>query len=1190
MGRASRRKRERREAARHEPFTRLELDSAISLVCAASLSPTASHRLPTLTSAFLELLHRDRHGEVTATQDHLDELLTGGVEGAYSRGLPLAASEDFVPLDIRDEVFAPFRGKHHRLIPGGWEAPVSVVEDAALASRAFDRFLVPELGFGVGDLVELALRYGDHLIAGLRGSWPRDVDEPRMTATISQSEVEARRACLALDEVVADCSIPERATRAAEWATRDLAEARARFDGTGNSLGCAIAIRSGGRKWFAVPGGLLLDTIHEGTSELRDIALRIDDARSHWRQVSRHYVLDRIAALGPVALDVDAGAGNITAVQLVTEHLLLAIDVVPLGLDAAGVSEARRRLAAFVPGVRFSNDSGRQRIPDAAEVAHAVILVGLGEVVDLIPADEAHIPLLEAQVLRWMVATSDRPDDVPRFLLDRAQDRGRQLSFGPFDEWEVWRSGDVGVHGIGIRPTFTVVDPHGEAAEWERHRDLAEVEHALAIAKLAPLVEWTQVSGELHDAGTVHLTHYPRRLNVRVARTTGGPLIAIASQLGSDGQVPADRVARAVLWRLRHMNAAAALRLDDNSTCLRIWVGHSTDAVTGGAVAERSAEAITLIYNDPDPNQDDPAAALEKSVGEALRDVVAGKSQDEFLDAWLASPPGLAIDVKAVPQAVADPGQFEQPHPAIVSHERRWLARQLADADLSPGTRSSSEASALEARIYATLDERFSSQLMELDGVAALPMALADLERLHADRSRHDDDISRRRRLHAAAKTDVDVESVVEERDELVLHIRSVSLVVETLVRDRPRGRAPLVGRERQQLYALARLMIESGLRRDALDYGLADTSIEITDVFEVRLHAGTANFDNASFIRTRTAASLPSSTPAGPADEVTEAALHGWRQDLSTAMEETCGFTMNHVAALLDAATGWEASTYDSLVVATPRDSLVAKAQELTDLDVDGLRAAFDQLLLRSKHLEGPIEHWKLDQRPYRFATRPFVENAAGDILVCPYSTAYSRDIITGHLSDLRSPWADAIPGELAKRLARMREDRNKVFEAQVADRLGEMFAVRPNVKKGTRLGGWFTEREIDAICVDPSRRRLWVVEAKDPAADFVARQIGRSIGRFYGDDGYVPKLVGSVKRAQDAIQGVIAEFGFSSDADAPWSVHGAMVTRRVEAAAFYGTLDVWFMTLDSAVATLDRDRLPDAAYGVLREPIERG
>lgn len=914
MGKASRRKRERREAARHEPFTRLKLDSAIRLVCAASLSPTASHRLPTLTSAFLELLHRDRQGEVTATQDHLDELLTGGVEGAHRRGLSLEASEDFVPLDIRDEVSAPFRGELHRLIPGGWEAPISVVEDAALASRAFDRFLVPELGFGVGDVVELALRYGDHLIACLRGSWPRDVDaEPRMTSTISASEVEARQACRALDEVAATCSVPERAIRAAAWATRDLAEARARFDRSGNSLGCAIAIRSGGTE-FAVPGGLLLDTIHECTSELREIALRVDDARSHWRKVSRRYVLDRIAALGPVALNVDAGAGNITTVQLVNEHLLLAIDVVPLGLDAAGVSEARRRLAAFAPGVGFSNDSGSQRIPDAAEVAHAVILVGLGDVVDLIPANEAHIPLLEAQILRWIVATSARTDDVPRFLLDIAQDRGRQLSFGLFDEWEVWRSGDVGVHGIGIRPTFTVVDPHGEAAEWERHRDLAEVEHALATARLAPLVEWTQVSGELHDTGTVHLTHYPRRLNVRIARVTDGPLIAIASALGSEGHVPADRVARAVLWRLRHMNAAAGLLLNDDSTCLRLWVRHSTEAVAGGAVAEHSGEAITLIYNDPDPIQDDPAAVLERSVGKALRDVVPGSSQGEFQNAWMASPPGLAIDVKTVPQAVADPGPFDQPHPAIVSHERRWLAQQLAAADLSPGARSGTDASALEARIYATLDERFASRLEELDGEAALRLALADLERLHADRSRHDDDINRRCRLHAAAATDVDVESVVEEREELVLHIRSVSLVVETLVRDRPTGRTLLVGRERQQLYALARLMIESGLRRDALDYGLSDTSIELTDVFEVRLHAGTAKFDNANFIQTRTAASLPSSTPAGPADGVTEAVLRRRRQDLNTAMEETCGFAIDHVAALLDAATGWEASTYDSL------------------------------------------------------------------------------------------------------------------------------------------------------------------------------------------------------------------------------------------------------------------------------------
>jgi hypothetical protein len=899
--------------------------------------------------------------------------------------------------------------------------------------------------------------------------------------------------------------------------------------------------------------------------------------------VSRHYVLDRASALGPVALDVDAGTGTITALQLVNERLLFAIDVVPLGLEAAGVSEARRRLAAFAPGAEFSSDLGSQRIPEAAEVAHAVILVGLGDVVDLIPADEAHIPLLEAQVLRWMVATSARPDDIPRFLLDRTQDPGRQLSFGPFDEWEVWRSGDVGVHGIGIRPTFTVVDPHSEAAEWERHRDLADVERALASAKLAPLVDWTQVSGELDDAGTVHLTHYPRGLNVRMARAAEGPLIAIASVLGPDGHVPADRVARAVLWRLSHMGTAAGLLLSVGVTCLRIWVRHSPEAVTGGAVAELTDGAITLTYNDPDPNHDDPASVLERSIGEALRDVVPATSQDDFLDAWMASPPGLAIDVKAVPQVVADPGPFEQPHPAIMSHERRWLAQQLADADLSPGTRSGRDASALEARIYATLDERFASRMEKLDGAAALPLALADLEKLHADRSRHDDDINRRCRLHAAAETDIDLEPVVEERDELVLHIRSVSLVVETLVRDRPTGTRPLVGHERQQLYALAQLMIESGLRRDALDYGLADTAIEITDAFEVRLHAGTANFDNANFIRTRTAASLPSSTSMGAVDDAAEGTPSRWREDLNCAMESAAGFTIDHVAALLDAAIGWEANTYDSLVIPTSRESLVAKAQELTDLDPAGLRAAFGQLLLRTEHLDGPIEHWKLDQRRFRLATRPFVEYTSREVLVCPYSAAYSRDIISGHLSDLRSPWADAIPKGLARRLARLREDRNRAFEVEVAGRLGERFTVRSNIKKDTRLGNWLTEREIDALCVDPGRRRLWVVEVKDPAADFVARQIGRSIQRFYGKDGYVHKVIGSVERAQAALPSVLTALGVS-DTTSTWTVHGAMVTRRVEAAAFFGTPKVWFMTLGGAVATLDTDHVPEAAYGMLR------
>lgn len=92
MGRASSRKRERHEAARQEPFIRLDLRSALNVVCAATPSPTASHRLPTLTSAYLALLSRPRTGEVEATHAHLEELLEGalGLRTAEA-GLPSAA-------------------------------------------------------------------------------------------------------------------------------------------------------------------------------------------------------------------------------------------------------------------------------------------------------------------------------------------------------------------------------------------------------------------------------------------------------------------------------------------------------------------------------------------------------------------------------------------------------------------------------------------------------------------------------------------------------------------------------------------------------------------------------------------------------------------------------------------------------------------------------------------------------------------------------------------------------------------------------------------------------------------------------------------------------------------------------------------------------------------------------------------
>ena len=1188
MGRASRRKRERREAARQEQFRRLELGSALNVVCAATLSPSASHRLPTLTSAYLALLSRSRNGEVEVTHDHLEELLEGGIDAAHDRSLVLAGVEDFVPLDVRDEVRARLRGELHRLVPGGWEAPVSIVEDATLASRALDRFLIPEFGFGIADLTELALRYGDHLIELLRAAWPRDViAEARGEAVISASEVGARATCRCLEDIAATCSHPDRALKALSWATWDMAEAQEWFDRSGNSLGPVLACRWR-RTRVAVPGGLLLDAVHEGVSALREHALAKPGAPARWQHLARDYVLGRTAALGPVALDVDAGAGAITALQHIDEHLFLAIDVVPLGLPRSDLAEAKKRLATISPGAMVSSGSGDQTIPVAAEVARVVVLVGQGDMMDLTAADEVHVPVVEAQVLRWMIATSERPDDVPRFLLDTAENRGRHFSFGPFDEWEVWRSGDVGVDDIGITPTFTMVEAHGEAAEWKHHAALADVERALLEAKLPPLVHWTRIQGELDAPSSVLLEDFPRRLSVRMSRLSNGLIIAVADAGVSHGaRVPADRIARATLWRLRHMGSAPSLLASDDS-CLRLTVGHSSEPIIGGATAERVDDGIGLTYNDPDPDQGDPAGQLETALGKALGGLLPTGAQADFISAWNDAPAGLAIDVTSVPQTVVDPGPFVPPHPAIVSHERQWLAQQLANAEVPRGMRSGADASALEARIYSLLDGRLRSLLHGVDSAVGTRVALEDLERLHADRSRHDGEVSRRVRLHADAGTDIDLQAVIDERDELVSHVRAVALVVESLVQDRPAGDSPLAGRLKWQIYALAQLMVESGLRRDALDYGLANTAIEITDVFEVRLHAGTSDFDNATFIQTRTAASLPkeASTTTRGGDTELEASAARWRVDLDHEFIQTCGFGVAHIAAVLDAIITWAAVGENAPIAVAPRESIVTAACELTDLDLPGIEAALGQLTLRSEDLTGPIEHWKLDQRRHRLASRPIVRDPAGEFLVCPYSAAYARDIISGHLSDLRSPWADAIPKDMATALARLREARNKEFEADVNSRLREVsaFVVRANVKKGTTLGSWRTEREIDALCLDPGRRRLWVIDAKDPAADFVARQIGRSIERFYGEKGHLPKLTGSLERAREALPSVVAHLGFADSASDGWTVHGAIVTRRVEAAAFNGTPPVWFTTLDTLLQTLDADVLPEVDYGLLR------
>jgi len=147
MGRKSREKRERREEGRRplgREIQRWSADSLYPLLDAASVSPTSSHRGPSIAAVFDAAVRSRRDGSRPTTADSLPTLL----EAARQEIPSISSLEDFQPYDVRAEVLGRWGSELFRLIPGSLERPPAVIRQHALLARSIDGVLISDLGFG----------------------------------------------------------------------------------------------------------------------------------------------------------------------------------------------------------------------------------------------------------------------------------------------------------------------------------------------------------------------------------------------------------------------------------------------------------------------------------------------------------------------------------------------------------------------------------------------------------------------------------------------------------------------------------------------------------------------------------------------------------------------------------------------------------------------------------------------------------------------------------------------------------------------------------------------------------------------------------------------------------------------------------------------------------------------------------
>lgn len=1175
MGRKSRLKRERREAARTEPFTRLKRESGLRVLATASVSPTASYRLCSILTAFVELLRRPRDGKIEAGAEHLDELLEG-IPDEVKLLLPM--QEDFVPVDVRYDVRARWRDGLYRLVPGGFEAPVSIIESARFHARVLDPHLRARVGFGIGDLVELVLRASDAAVSALDSVWPDDEVDRDDPVRVSAEECQAFSSLATLASLAEECRDPDAAGSAVEWATVSVERAVDVLTARHHTLGPVLAVETETES-HPVPPGMLLDVVFEGVPRLRELALGDSQVAELWERAAKQEVLRTLAALGPYIAAGEVDGKPVDFLIRVEGYLVLAVCVIP----TPGVGEVRRaksRLRGVKPGVRVDVGGGEHvDIDTATEVARLVVFVDAEGMIMGSLADEVHVQTATLQELRWIVGTSERPSDLPRFLIDRTEDETRGMSFGTFDQWEVWRTGTPGPFQMGVTPSFVSWAAHSEHAEWEHHHETAWVTESLFLVGLGSVAEWTHCSVDSSGpTEAAELIDAARQRAVRVA-VVGDIVVAVGWDAWDDAQLPAVNVGRAVMWRLLHAEPMVD-ELSEQGRVLRIQVLSRPDGDAMSVEAHRDVDGlVSLTYSTTGDGQD--LSGVEVAIGRALASL-SERDAERAWSAWDDSPPGLWVEARSVPFVVSEPTLFTPPHPAVVAAERRELARSLHDSRQQTGTYRDEDAVRLETRIDEILRSRLLSLLDGVDRSSVVQTAARTLEQLHARREADAVDADHRRQLRVAAGQAFDLDEATHAQQQLTSWARALAHVLE-LALTTPTGGSSggeFTGRLQAQVAAVASLVLESGQRRAVAHFGLMDVESNISDSYEVTQTQLLGQVDLGQFARTRAAERL------GDKDELDQVVYFDETDAvaLNDVLKTHLGFTATTMRTLLSAAARWPVSQPLMTATTTP-DELTERVLQLEGQSEPEVRAAIDWLTLRPDNLADPLDHWNVDQRNHRLASRPFVELSSTQLLIAPRSVDYADEVIGGHLTDFRSPWGFAGPAGLRDDQARLRENRNMRFEREVEAVLtaGSSFHVRRNLKQGSVVDGWVLEREVDLVVVDAHRRRIWILDVKDPAVPFAPNQIHRSVKRYHGDRGHVPKVLGSVSRAREHATGVASAL-LAQKCTGEWDVIGGIVSRRIEAAAFVGDPGVRFMTPHTAVQTLDADTMPSADYGAVR------
>lgn len=1178
VGRASREKRERRQHAARTPGSRplaqYNRTSLTALLAAASASPSAAGYLVTIGAAFHAVITRARDGRARATADAFAEIIDGVIDD--DRRLATLISD--APLDARRGVVTRWHGELFRLIPGTWERPVSNIENAAHAAAAANRAVYERHGFGIGDIVELSLRYQDSCARRLANVWP-DGDEPDLT----QAEVNAGGHLESIEDVAARCRRPASARAALDWATRRPEELTFEPDHPSAAVFGPVLAVVGPDGRDAIPVGFFAEATATIVKELLHEAMADPDVATSFQDRTEDRVLHLLSvSSGEHHPHATVDGRHLTDFIKAGDGLYLAV-----ASESAALYRAQSILESVVPGSTVTTSDDRTvEIEHDATVVRLLVAHGVDELFTTGSEEDAPVTVMLGEDLRWIVQTSERDDDLVTFLYDHQRPfEGFRFSFGPFDMWEQWRHNEGSTHRQGIAPTAIFFSPHSEAAEWEKHAQLVWLEQLLLDVSVPALPFWPKLTVADRDVTAidpgemVQLFCIPDPMPVAVRAHLQGPDPALVASIADVIQFKFARCGDALLDAARAAGRDTLLitvgiqRFDDGVS----FAVHATPDLIAVGVDPRASQAL---HPDPKPLVDLLGAKLAAAVTDNESARVALEQR------WAAVPPAITVDSYNLQQAARHLRPYQAPHPHFASDVSRRLGERLAAAGVRPGTWSGDAAKRFESEtVHPILREMLEEGLSRFDRVTLLTIVGELLERAHSTRFQEDAEQARRATLPVDA--DDLVATVHRSRTELNASSRTLALLVEELMRSGVAGGGRPHHFDLSELIAIAEAVLASGLRSESLHHATQDATITVDDAYEISVDTRAGpSVDVEAFQRAQAAVTIgrrPQPLRQGRRPNLTDALPDLAPVDQS--LESSLGFGVDELLDTLDALIGWDVADAAPVAV-VERTEVVRAAVALRNADEAAVDAAVSFLQLSADRLgAGDLEHWELDRRAVRLATSPIVTIDDDCVMVLPWTAWGSRRVLVNHLGDGRLPWPmNSLPQPVRTALERYRQRRNTDLEKEVVDALSAAgFVVRGNLKKPALIGLTSDPGEIDAICIDSAQARIWVLEAKDPVMALSPHQMRNNVESFHAPDGYVAKLKKKTAAVAADAAAVAATLG-APTAAGPWDVVGMMVTRRIEPAAFHTAPQVPFCLSRDVAAIVSDGSTPEAGYVQVR------